>query len=488
MNLIVTGTANTGSQYPFDYLLTFSGDPAGSSDVRGIRELITVTGTENFQQLHGQYVGFHNQQDKKAGVNPSVFVNYTFHAYSLLEKDGDVSNAYVYFGHFGMGSHDFDSSGNVGVARVYQAGDTAWITDHTATGTISSIIGFNAGQLGHPTRVTNLNAFRAEDDTAASTAVAFLSQYTPGTGKLAFKDEGGAGTQLVGAVGIGDTVLPVNTNLSVRRVGITLGTSDGTGSTFIANATITPNADGLSDYRSIRQSITINGANAFANVTGVNNVVTDAHTAGTGAAVTGFGTTVTFSGPGTTTLVKGVDAQIRLAGDGVMTTADGIYAHILKTAGTTGTIVTSRGVHVDDGGGAFVTGAAIGVDVEDFTNITGGGIVAAFRSNLNAAAANRWALYMAGTAPSAMAASLRVGGITAPVATLDVTGSISATTTVKAQSYIGIKFSGSLTAPGAGLGQLFWVPGTNAGTARLVGIAGTSNTPFTIIDNVGSGF
>lgn len=43
------------------------------------------------------------------------------------------------------------------------------------------------------------------------------------------------------------------------------------------------------------------------------------------------------------------------------------------------------------------------------------------------------------------------------------------------------------TAPGAGFGKMEWVAGTNAGTCKLIAYAGTSTTPVTIVDNVGSG-
>jgi hypothetical protein len=45
----------------------------------------------------------------------------------------------------------------------------------------------------------------------------------------------------------------------------------------------------------------------------------------------------------------------------------------------------------------------------------------------------------------------------------------------------------TVVAPGAGYAKLVWVPGTTAGTAKLLAYAGTSTTPTTIIDNVGSG-
>jgi hypothetical protein len=49
------------------------------------------------------------------------------------------------------------------------------------------------------------------------------------------------------------------------------------------------------------------------------------------------------------------------------------------------------------------------------------------------------------------------------------------------------KISASGTAPGAGFGKMEWVAGTTGGTCKLIAYAGTSTTPTTIVDNVGSG-
>lgn len=49
------------------------------------------------------------------------------------------------------------------------------------------------------------------------------------------------------------------------------------------------------------------------------------------------------------------------------------------------------------------------------------------------------------------------------------------------------KISASGTAPGAGTAKFEWVAGTNAGSCKLISYAGTSNTPVSIVDNVGSG-
>jgi len=49
------------------------------------------------------------------------------------------------------------------------------------------------------------------------------------------------------------------------------------------------------------------------------------------------------------------------------------------------------------------------------------------------------------------------------------------------------KVATAASAPGAGNVKIEAVAGTNAGTCKLIMYAGTSNTPVTIVDNVGAG-
>lgn len=58
----------------------------------------------------------------------------------------------------------------------------------------------------------------------------------------------------------------------------------------------------------------------------------------------------------------------------------------------------------------------------------------------------------------------------------------------KSGEIINIKGTDGADAPGAGFVRLVWIAGTNPGTAKLLAYAGTSNTPSTIVDNVGGGF
>lgn len=65
---------------------------------------------------------------------------------------------------------------------------------------------------------------------------------------------------------------------------------------------------------------------------------------------------------------------------------------------------------------------------------------------------------------------------------------IGATALTLAANEFGLhKITASGSAPGASGGKLALVCGTNAGTAKLIAYAGTSTTPVTILDNIGSG-
>lgn len=58
---------------------------------------------------------------------------------------------------------------------------------------------------------------------------------------------------------------------------------------------------------------------------------------------------------------------------------------------------------------------------------------------------------------------------------------------MRTTTYSAAKISDPGTAPGAALVKIIAVAGTNAGSCKLVAYAGTSTTPVTIVDNVGSG-
>lgn len=59
--------------------------------------------------------------------------------------------------------------------------------------------------------------------------------------------------------------------------------------------------------------------------------------------------------------------------------------------------------------------------------------------------------------------------------------------TLTTGAYSLAKITASGTAPGAGMGKVELVCGTNSGTAKLIIYAGTSGTAVTIVDNIGTG-
>lgn len=66
--------------------------------------------------------------------------------------------------------------------------------------------------------------------------------------------------------------------------------------------------------------------------------------------------------------------------------------------------------------------------------------------------------------------------------------SLSGSGLVLANGELGLgKISASGSAPGGGGGKLALVCGTGAGTAKIIAYAGTSTTPTTVLDNIGSG-
>lgn len=82
-------------------------------------------------------------------------------------------------------------------------------------------------------------------------------------------------------------------------------------------------------------------------------------------------------------------------------------------------------------------------------------------------------------------------GATAPQATINTTGNVligTAAAWTASNGQFGLaKITDPGTAPGAGITKIHAMAGTNAGTCKLVAYAGTSTTPVTIVDNIGSG-
>jgi hypothetical protein len=103
-------------------------------------------------------------------------------------------------------------------------------------------------------------------------------------------------------------------------------------------------------------------------------------------------------------------------------------------------------------------------------------------------------LYLGTSANSAPIVFYTGGTVTATNAAMVISGTGQGVTVGSATPAAGqrgdlsqIKETDAAAAPGAGYAVLKWVAGTNSGSCKLIGYAGTSATPVTIVDNIGGG-
>lgn len=250
---------------------------------------------------------------------------------------------------------------------------------------------------------------------------------TPGTLGLTISS---AGAITVGAGGI----LNPTVNGVFTLAGTTVATKAygaapaGQSTANIFNTTLTGDSGGTTDIRNFTSLITASGTNNYASVLGFNNAVTTSHSAGTVTTSGLFAGTVSNTGNGAVTTIRASDLRSTLVtGSGAVTTHQIYYGKISRTSGT-GASTNVSVFYADDSGGVFATNA-IGFDAAAMSGA--GTLTANFRA-ANSTGTGRWAFYGAGTAASAFGGSVRVGSVVTPVATLDVTGSIAASTTIAA--------------------------------------------------------
>ena len=414
MRITVDGVAVAGSQFPLDYLLTFSGAPGGASDVRAFRMQSIIEGSEDVNFHYNNYHLNINRAD--AGT---TFASYIHHVATEVEKAGYISNAFNYFSHFVLGSPLNDVSGGYHVAYNFHAGRTLIRTTYSTTGQIDDIYGFFSGDIGDLTNtagayVNRAHHFLAQDTAAITSVTAYESQVNAGTGKKGFLGSGTAPSNFLGPVGFGFTsALTDTTQVQIYGFPGTLPAASQVGSALFITSSFAGNADTLSVYAAQRISFAFTGAESAAGAYGLFASENLQHTAGTLAIGKLLNLTMNHTGAGAVTLARVVDGQYVLNGAGVTTNATGGFFQTRKTGGA-GTFVNSRGVHIGDSGGAHVTTFAAGIDIDNFTGITGGGIKAAIRSNM-LPDVNTWLLHNGGGAPLYIGATyMDVAGMTEP--------------------------------------------------------------------------
>lgn len=164
----------------------------------------------------------------------------------------------------------------------------------------------------------------------------------------------------------------------------------------------------------------------------------------------------TASGATLTNYRGGLVNDIALTNSATVATDEGLLVNTISHGSTTATAVHINGVTTASSGNNF------GLQIGNVSGSSGGNF--AIQTNTG---------------------TVQFGGATKVATTFQVGSTGSPTLSTGEQGMAKISASG--TAPSAGFAKFEWVAGTTGGTCKLISYAGTSTTPSTIVDNVGSG-
>lgn len=450
-NIAATRAAGTIAAGAVDILLqtvTFTGDAGGTSVGRLSRIVGTVQGANavsgaNLSQYNLEHAGsatLGNGRTLFAGITLSSAANIT------TALGADVTLAVT-------------GAGTIVAGIGYRL--TAPV--FTSTGSITTLTGFTAANLGHATLVGSAIGFNADNMTVSPTlTVSFRSQQNSGSNAWGFLHTGTANNAFTGNVRIGSSVAPTAA-LDVTGAAIISSTLDVTGNTTLnANVTIgdasgdtlTLNAGAwtLNSNRTLTRAIgtlaagstsitsnvvtvteadaggtssptvqnfsqTFAGGNAYNTIRVVNATITYTATANaTTALAFDFGSL--HSGSGNITTTRIYSATVRLTGSGSSATGQGFYMET-PTLSSTGAFMNLIGFICQNIGHATLVTNAIGFDCNDLTASISSSI--GFRSRVTSGT-GKWGFQASGNANNAFAGNVRIGSTVAPTVALDVTG------------------------------------------------------------------
>jgi len=153
---IGTAPAGGANTFPWDYLVTFTANADGFSDVRATHHIIEADGTNDIARFYGYYNGV--EVSTTAGTTDQI---YNVHSFIRSNDAGEVTRANVYFGHLVL-----DGTGSIADGSAFSAGSSVF----TSTGRMPLVKGFATADIGHTTLVDSAYAYFA-DDTRAAVAV-----------------------------------------------------------------------------------------------------------------------------------------------------------------------------------------------------------------------------------------------------------------------------------------------------------------------------
>lgn len=331
-----------------------------------------------------------------------------------LRSTGNVSNMQAYFSTLGI-----QGAGNVTTGTIYEASTPVL----SSTGAFTNLFGFNVQNIGHATLVGTAIAFKANDITASVTAARGMQlSLETGTNKHNLYIDGTAHSVHAGNLRIGSTVNPtvalditgaviISSTLQSGRMGI--GAPALTSTVLFIDALLTT---GVSQNGLIIQSIFSNAA---------------------------------------VTKIRSIASVAQLQDGGGVTYASVTGLEILDAVklGVADTVTLQTGIDV--------------LALIDGTTTYG------IRSQ-TAAAANRWNLYIDGTANNAFAGNVRIGSAIAPTVALDVTGAALISSTLGVTGKLSVSQASFLSTGGAPTtGNAVLVAGTKTVNTTAINTADT---------------
>ncbi len=373
-------------------------------------------------------------------------------------SSGLITNAYGFYG-----LNTANSTGDITNSVNYIAAGVTF----ASSGAVTTSTGFQAGSsLGHATLVTNALGFDCGNITTGPTfVVGYRSQVASGAGRWGFYDSGGANHALIGFLRLGSVVAPtvaldvtgavlVSTTLGVTGnatfdANVTLGNASGDtltinagtwtiGNNYTAaravgaaaagaftvgtwNTTASADAGGTTDINAYRHAATFSGANSYTAARLHFDLFTISASAGTVTNAVLNRSAFTLSGAANITNAQITTFGYTLSAAGNITTAV-IYDTVAPTLSSTGAITNHTGFRAANLGHATLVTNAIGFDAINMT--AAATLTASFRSAQNSGT-GVWGYLQTGSANNAWAGNSRFGsGSVAPVATVDITGTL----------------------------------------------------------------
>lgn len=218
--------ADAGNTDQVKITVNYTGDPGGTTSMRGLNTAVTATGSQNIATQFNRATGWVN--NASAGTTGSGAVE---------TASITMANAAVVTNMRGITiGLAINGAGGITDYAAFQVDSSTF----SSTGTITTLEGFRANGTGDAAKVTFYRGFRAADASASSAVEGFLGQVTSGTGKRNLSMTGSADNVIVGNTNFGanaTTAFTVNVQGTLNVTGAaTFGSASFSASTITSSS------------------------------------------------------------------------------------------------------------------------------------------------------------------------------------------------------------------------------------------------------------